>query len=298
MTKQINLGLILATLLLTVACSNEARQNQPVISRTDAGTSTAPPAKEVAQRGNALVRVINAVPGATSFDVFADDQKVFENVSFKSVTPYKELSDDRHTFRVRQAGQDSAPITADDIADGAPFRWNQPGQDSAQPLAEKSEDLSGGKHYTIVVMPDTNDKAIVSVINDNITPPPDDKAQVRVIHALPDAGGVDIVDKQDNKKLFSGINFEKETSYMDVEPSKTTLEVRPEGQDKAVLTVPNANFEKGKLYTIVVTGHAKATPKLQALMVEDQLAGTGATASMQHKVPTTGKMVKTRASKY
>jgi hypothetical protein len=62
--------------------------------------------------------------------------------------------------------------------------------------------LSGGKHYTIVVMPDTNDKTTVSVINDNIAPPPADKAQVRVIHASPDAE-VDIVDKQGNKKLIS-----------------------------------------------------------------------------------------------
>ena len=287
MNKQINLGLILAALLLTVACTNEPKQTLSLTSRTDAGTSTAPPAKEVAQRGNALVRVINAVPGATSFDVFADDQKVFEEVSFRSVTPYKELSDDRHTFHVRQSGQDSAPVTAADIADGAPFRWNQPGRDSAQPAAENSESLSGGKHYTIVVMSDANDKTTVSVISDNIAPPPADKAQVRVIHASPDVGEVDIVDKQGNKKLFSGINFERETSYMDVDPSKTTLEVRPEGQEKAVLTVPNANFEKGKLYTIVVTGHAKGTPNLQALMVEDQLGGTGATASVEHRVPTT-----------
>jgi uncharacterized protein DUF4397 len=137
MNKQINLGLVLAALLLTVACSSVARQTQSVTSSTDAGTSTAPATEEVAQRDNALVRVINAVPGVTSFDVFADDQKVFEEVSFKSVTPYTELSDNRHTFRVRQAGQDTAPVTAEDIADGAPFRVNQPGQDSAQPVAER-----------------------------------------------------------------------------------------------------------------------------------------------------------------
>lgn len=58
---------------------------------------------------------------------------------------------------------------------------------------------------------------------------------------------------------------------------KTTLEVRPEGQDKSVLTVPNANFEMGKYYTIVVTGHSKGKPNLQALLIEDQLAGTPAT---------------------
>ena len=277
MRRPINLGLLMVALLLMAACSSEPKQTQPVTSKTDAGTSTAPPAKDVKQRDNALVRVINAVPGATSFDVFADDQKVFEGVSFKSVTPYKELSENRHTFRVRQAGQDNA-----------------------QAVAENSEGLSGGKHYTIVVMPGTNDKATLYVLNDNITPPPAEKAEVRLIHASPDAGEVDVVDKQGNKKLFSGVNFEKETSYMDIEPAKTTLEVRPEGQDKALLTVPNVNFEKGKFYTIVVAGHAKGTPKLQAMMVEDQL-GTVATASMAHNPSTTGedaKMKKTKSSSY
>ena len=270
MHRRVELGLMIMTLLLAAACSSEPKQTQPVITRSDSGTSTAPPAKEAEQHDQALVRVINAVPGNVPFDIFADDQKVFESVAFKNVTPYKELSDDRHSFRVRQTGQDTG-----------------------QPVAENSEGLSGGKHYTIVVMPDTNNKAKLYVVNDNLTAPPADKAQLRVIHASPDAGEVDVVDKQGNKKLFSGVNFERETSYTDVDPMKTTLEVRQEGQDKAIVTVPNANFEKGKFYTIVVTGLAKGMPKLQTLVVEDQLgnASTASTASQE------GKMLKTKASK-
>ena len=143
-------------------------------------------------------------------------------------------------------------------------------------------------------MPGTNDKTTLYVVNDNITAPPADKAQVRVIHASPDAGEIDVVDKQANKKLFSSVNFEKDTSYMNVDPMKTTLEVRQEGQEKPIGTLANANFEKGKFYTIVVTGHAKGTPRLQTLMVEDQLgnASTASTASQERK------MVKTKASKY
>ena len=270
--KHAKLGLLLiAVLFLAAACSKESKQTQSVVSKTDSGTSTAPPANEVGKRNNALVRVINAVPGATAIDVFADDQKVFETVSFKGVSPYKELSDTNHIFRVRQAGKDSE-----------------------QAVAENSENLAGGRHYTILVAPGTNDKTTISVINDNITEPPANKAQVRVIHASPDAGEVDIVDKAGNKKLFSGINFEKQTGYTAVDPMNTTLEVRPEGQDKSVLTVPNANLQKGKYYTIVVTGHAKGTPKLQALMIEDQLSGTPATAKTETPSDK-DKMVKTKA---
>jgi hypothetical protein len=239
---------MITLLCLVAACSSEPKQTQPVTTTSNGASSTAPPAKEVAQRDNALVRVINAVPGNVSFDVFADDQKVFESVAFKSVTPYKELSDARHAFRVRYAGQDSA-----------------------QPVAENSEGLAGGKHYTVVIMPDTNDKFVVTILSDNITTAAADKAQIRVIHASPDAGEIDVVDKQGNKTLFSGVNFERETRYMNVDPMKTTLEVKQEGQAQPIVTLPNANFEKGKFYTIVVTGHAKGTPKLQTLMVEDKL---------------------------
>jgi hypothetical protein len=90
MNNRMNLSLFLATavLFLAAACSSEPKQTQPVVSKTDSGTSTAAPAKEVAQRNNALVRVINAAPGATAVDVFADDQKSFQAVSFRQVTPY------------------------------------------------------------------------------------------------------------------------------------------------------------------------------------------------------------------
>jgi hypothetical protein len=271
MSKLVKFFLLLMILLLAAACSSEPKQTQPVTTKTDSGTSTAPPAKEAEQRDNALVRVINTVPGSVSFDIFADDQKVFESVAFRNVTPYKELSDDRHSFRVRRAGQDAT-----------------------QPVAENSKDLIGGKHYTIVVMPDTNDKTAVDVVNDNITAPPTDKALIRVIHASPDAGDVDVVDKQGGRKLFSNLNFQKGTSYLVVDPIRTTLEMRQEGQDKPIVTLPNANFEKGKFYTIVVTGHAKGTPKLQTLMVEDQLRGAPTASTGSPEV----KTVKTKASKY
>jgi uncharacterized protein DUF4397 len=256
MNKLVKILLLIMILLLAAACSSEPKQTQPVTTKTDSGTSTAPPSKEAQQRENALVRVINTVPGSMSFDIFADDQKVFASVAFKNVTPYKELSDGRLSFRVRQAGHDSA-----------------------QPVAENNKDLIGGKHYTIVVMPGTNDKTTVDLVNDNITGPPAEKALVRVIHASPDAGEIDILDKQANKKLFSSLHFEKGTSYMNVDPKRTTLEMRQEGQDKAIVTLPNANFEKGKFYTIIVTGYARGTPKLETLMVEDQLGGAPTASS-------------------
>jgi hypothetical protein len=266
MNRRIQLGLMISTLLIAAACSSEPKQTQPVTTTSGNGTSSAAPAKDATAREKAFVRVINAEPGNTAFDIFADDQKIFNSVAFKSVTPYTEVPDQRYTFRLRPAGQNSA-----------------------QPAAENSEGLGAGKHYTIVVMPDNNNKTTFYIVNDNLTNPATDAAQLRVIHASPDAGEIDVVNKQDNKKLFSGVNFEKDTNYTNVDPTKkVTLEVRQEGQQQPILTVPSANFEKGKFYTIVVIGRVKGTPKLQTLTVEDQLGN--ATAAN----PPKDKIVKTR----
>ncbi|MFL6208726.1 MAG: DUF4397 domain-containing protein [Pyrinomonadaceae bacterium] len=248
---KLRMGFALAILLFAAACASESNQNQPVTTTTNTGTSNAPPAAEVKQRGNALVRVIHTVPGGPAVDVFADDAKVFTGIAYKTTSPYKEVSGERHTFRIRPAGQDTA-----------------------QPLAENSEGLSDGKHYTVVAWADANGKPALYVFNDDLVPPAAGKAKVRVLHASADAGEVDVYAKEGNKKLFGGVNALKETSYSEFEPMSGPIEVRPEGQTKPVLTLPNAKLDAGDTYTIVIVGKAKGTPKLEAMIVEDKLAGT------------------------
>jgi hypothetical protein len=250
--NQIRLRAILGVLalMLMAGCSRESNQNQPVTTTTNAGTSSAPPATEVKQRGNALVRVIHAVPAGPSVDVFADDTKVFTGIAYKTTSPYKELSGERHTFRLRPAGQDTA-----------------------QPLAENSEGLSDGKHYTVIAMADANAKPTLYVYNDDLVPPSSGKAKVRIVHAAADAGEIDVYSKTGDKKLFGGVNALTVTSYSELDPMSGTLEVRPEGSNNAVLTIPNVKFNAGETYTIVLTGKAKGAPKLEAIVIEDKLSG-------------------------
>ncbi|HEY8224185.1 MAG TPA: DUF4397 domain-containing protein [Pyrinomonadaceae bacterium] len=242
--------LALVALLLVAGCSRESNQNQSVTTTTNSGTSSAPPATEVKQRGNALVRVIHAVPGGAALDFFADDKKLFTGIGYKSTSPYEEVSGERHSFRIRPTGQDTA-----------------------QPLAENSEGLSDGRHYTVIAMADANGKSAISIYDDDLVPPSAGKAKVRVIHASADAGEVDVYAKQGNKKLFGGVNALSQASYTEVDPMTATLEVRPEGQNNAVLTIPNAKFNAGDTYTIVLTGKAKGAPKLEAMVIQDKLVG-------------------------
>jgi hypothetical protein len=253
--------------LLMGACDRESTQNQSVTTTTNTDTSTAPPAREAQRRDNALVRLVHALPGELSLDVFADDSKVFSGVAYKTVIPYRELS----AKTVTSYGDYTELPAAAPLM----FRVRPAGQDSAQPIAENSDGLSGGNHYTIIALPRdaTGKEVTLRVFSDNITPPSSDKAKVRLIHAAADAGEVDVFARGRDDALFDGVNVETATSYTEINPITVTLEIRPEGQKTAVLTVPNAKFEASKLYTIIVVGRAKGTLRLEAITVEDQLGG-------------------------
>src|SRR5215475_16161556 len=252
-------SLIIATALLwMVACTSESQRTEPVTTTTEKGASTAPPAKEAEKANKALVRVVNALPGTAPVDVFVGDTKEFNNVAYKAVTPYKETPDVQKQFAIKPAGQDSA-----------------------QPLAQNTEGISGGDHYTAIAMPNPDGQPTLKVIPDKLTPPPSGKASVRVINASPDAGELDVFVKGKEEALVSGVNPETVTNYKEIDPVTGALEVRPEGKPNALVTVPAQKFEAGHLYTIIVTGKAKGAPKLEAVKIDDQLVGAagGAQAS-------------------
>lgn len=249
--KVISSGFALA-LLFVAACTPESQRTEPVTTTTDKGASTAPPAKEAEKRDKALVRVVHALPGFAAVDAFVGGTKEFNNIAYRAVTAYKEVPDNHEQFAIRPAGQDSA-----------------------EPFAQNSEGISGGNHYTAIAMPATDGKATLRVVSDKLTPPASGKASVRVVHASPDAGEVDVFVKGRSDTLFGGVNQQTVTNYNDVDPMTVTLEVRPQGSKNVVLTVPNVTFDAGHLYTIVVAGKAKGMPKLEAIKIDDQIGAVG-----------------------
>jgi hypothetical protein len=253
------LAQLLVALFLIAACNSETKQTESVTTTTEKGTSTAPPAKEVESRSNVLVRMAHAIPGTPAVDLFVDDAKSFTDVSYKTVTPYKEISSGKHTYRLRLTGQDTA-----------------------QPLAEGSDRLSdAGAHYTLWALTGTGalSKAVdLKFIKDDLSPPANGKAKVRVLNSSPDMGEVDIYVQGKQDALFKGINFADENAYKEIDPINSALEVRPEGKNFAALTIPNANFEAGKLYTIFIVGQTKGTTKLEGVVVSDALSNSTSTS--------------------
>jgi hypothetical protein len=255
MKKQLPLVLALAGAVAVGACSRSSDKH-PVASDTPSGASQAPPAAQANQRDQALVRVVNAVPGTPAVDITADKVPVATEVPYASVTPYKPVPASADDFAVTLAG----------------------GEKSGAVLAENSESIMGGKHYTLVAFPGKADekgqadqKVDLQVVTDDIVTPEAGKARVRIVHAASDVDTVNVFAKGGKDSLFDGVDFREATGYKDVDPTITTLELKT--ADGKVVATPAVAVEAGKSYTIVVAGRAHGSPALQALIIEDRVVG-------------------------
>lgn len=242
--------LIGALAVFLAACSAESERNEPVATTTGGTSTTTAPASEAKKRDHALLRVINAITDKGAMDVNDDNGKVISAVSYKQVTPYTELHSEVQTLRLFPTGQENV-----------------------KPMATNSEIMTAGNHYTAIALLGADGKATLRVVGDNLTPPMAGQVKIRVINAATDAGKLSFYLQGKNRALFDGVNFQSVTGYMEIDATPVMLEVRPEGQQKALLTVTNVKFEPLKIYTIVVMGKAKGSPKLEATVIEDVLVG-------------------------
>ncbi len=250
---------LLALMLLalaTASCGGDnANNNQSLTTTTAAGATTAPPAAEVSGRNNALVRAIHTIPNAATVDIFDNETKIFNALRYRSTDGYVEVAAKRHIFSVRPAG----------LATNTP-------------LAQDSIGLSAGKHYTILVTPGQSPvPAAIKIIDDNLVAPASGKARVRLIHASPDAGSVDVYTQGTNVKISDKISFQEAGNYLEVAPTTAALEVRPtEGARTVIFTIPQLRLQAGGIYTIILTGN---NSNMEAVVIEDRFGGEGANAS-------------------
>lgn len=242
---------LIATCLLGLAflagCGSSKPTSQDTETNAGGQTSVAPSGKAVAKQNKALVRFLNADPGGSHYDLWFDDSKTYTHVKYQRLTPYDELPATRGEFRLRASG------------------W-----DNIEPIATQAGRLDRGKRYTVVALRNAEGKMALDVIADNLVPPSEGKAKLRLINAALNFSEADVIRHNDNKLLFKRVNIDTATDYEDVDPATTTLEVRKKGQNKPALLIPNVKLEAGKMYTIVMVGGSVNTP-LQAIPIEDEL---------------------------
>ena len=253
-------AIALCAVMAAIGCDRKDK-NSPVATNSPSGASTAPSSAAAGSRDNALVRVVDATPDSAPVDLFADGNKVFDNLDYKKVTPYKEMDGQRYSFEVKKAG-----ATTD-----------------APALAKNSEGVSDGDYYTVFVLPgDGNDLVDLKVVTDDQKRPDDGKARIRVVNATRDKSEVDVFAPNSNK-IVGGVNFQTITSYSEIDPVSGDLELRKSGEKEPLAKIAHSNIEAGKSYTVVLIGAAKGKTRTDAFVIEDQMKAATAAGPVPEK---------------
>jgi LPXTG-motif cell wall-anchored protein len=203
--------------------------------------------------GEAQVRVAHLAPDAPNVDVYVNGEPVLTDVAYTTISDYLSLPAGTQQVTVYATG------------------------DTSTPVIDTPVEVAAGGAYTIAAVGLVADGSLTAqVYEDDLRSPAAGNAKVRVVHASPDAGPVDVVPRGGDP-LVEGLTFPNATPYAEVPAGTYTLDVNPAGTDDTVLTVPNVALADRAVYSAFAVGTVYAD-SLQVLLVQDNAAG-GATAS-------------------
>ncbi|MDP4119973.1 MAG: DUF4397 domain-containing protein [Bacillota bacterium] len=193
------------------------------------------------------IRVLHASPDAPAVDVYANDNLISKNLSYKQLTPYLPVMPGIYNLKVYPAGQQVNPVINTNVTVTP---------NSAFTIA------AVGKLANIGLLP------IHEIYMPQVPMNMMDNSYVRFVHLSPDAPAVDIT-LPDGTKLFENVSYKEYTNYIGVKPGTYTLQVKPTGSDKVVLTVPNVSLMPGMLYSVYAVGLVGENPPLEAIISSD-----------------------------
>lgn len=190
-----------------------------------------------------FIRLLHASPSMPPVDLYANDNLITRNLSYKEFIEYFPVPASSYHIRAFPTGQKTNPLLAANIS------------------------VPAGSILTIAVVGDVSNPGIVSV-SDRMMPIPPDKTYVRFVQFSPNAGSLDVT-LPDGTKLFHDAKFKDVTNYTAVDPGVYTLQARAAGTGQVVLNVPNVNIKPDRFYTVYAIGLAGDNPSLQMLIALD-----------------------------
>ena len=239
---------------------NETEMNDTEGNETDGGM-------EESEMAN--VRVAHLSPDAPNVDVYVDGEAVLEDVAYRDVSDYLQLTPGSYGVQITAAGDPETVLYDETLeVDAANYTVAAIGE-----AAEENQPLS------------------VEVFEDDLTDP-GENARIRGIHAAPDAPAVDIVGADSGDPLFEDLAF-GESQTAEAPPGTYTFDVVPAGEEDADPVASfDATVEAGTVYSALAVGYlepddAPADEEFGIEIVEDS-AGTASGNGMGNETNTSG----------
>jgi hypothetical protein len=190
------------------------------------------------------LRVAHFSGDAPNVDVFVDGEAALTDVPYGIVSDYLQVTAGDHTVEITAAGDPDTVVFSGDV--------------TVEPWTAYTAAAIGSL---------TEDSFEVLVLEDN------DLAQVRLLHAVPDAPAVDVTtgEGDEMETLFDGVEFGEATDYVTVAAGQYTLTVRPDTEDDDGDAVADVDVyvAPGGVYTVVARGFlSEDAPEGAALTVD------------------------------
>jgi hypothetical protein len=178
--------------------------------------------------GSTHLRILHASPDAPNVDVYVDNGLVLANVPYPTASNYLTIAAGAHNVKINAAGTSTTVISV-------------------------SPTLVRDGYYTAIA---ANFIASIQALlaTDDASAPPAGQARLRVIHAAPDAGPVDIL--VNNQVVLSNVPFATISSYLMVPAGTYDIKVNATGTSVTAIeaTVVAA---AGSNYSAVAIGSLK-----------------------------------------
>lgn len=197
---------------------------------------------DIREPGNAGLAVIHAAPGTPELSLKINGVKTTTKaLTFGVFNPYGTLQEGNYEFSVTK-------------------------KDSAKILTKSVLTLKNGKAYSLFVA-DVPAKAVFTLVEDDLTAPVADKANLRFINMSPDAGILDLAVTGQTAPLFTKTPFKNATAFTAIVPgTEVNFEIRENGKTEVLAKIEKVKIEKGKIYTIWAKGLKAATDNTKLSM--------------------------------
>src|SRR5688500_777247 len=203
----------------------------------------------IAPAATAGLRVVHASPDAPNVDVLVDGTSALTNVPFRTASAYLDVPVGSRNLRVRGTGTTANVIDA-------------------------NATLADGKFYTVLA---TGRLATITplVLEDNLTNPAAGNIKLRLVHASPTAGNVDIyvtapgADIANATPTLANVAFRTASAYLEVPAGTYRVRITPVGTKTVAIDVNNVALTAGQIRTAVdVDAPGGGTPLGAILLVD------------------------------
>ena len=198
----------------------------------------------------AQLRVVHASPDAPAVDVLVDDATALTNVAYKASSAYLEVPAGTRNLQVRAAGTSTTVIDADAA-------------------------LATGESYTVLA---TGRLASIAplVLEDDLTAPAAGNVRVRLVHASPTAGTVDIYVTAPGASIataaptLAGVPFRAASAYLEVPAGTYRVRVTPTGTKTVALDVNDVALAAGQVRTAIAVDAPGGGTPLGVIVLADR----------------------------